>query len=181
MGGSLAGDVHERLRTLVGAPSWGLWAHVGHKDGSLASVHLECLRALVGSTVASVGSSWRVLLGACGGSSWALSGLRRIWALAHALCWVRLWAHLGGVSLGACGVGGGRHCCRRSLHNCLRALVGALGGRLWVVAGVLHECLRALVGACGRLWAAVLRCCGRPQRSIWALTLLGFKPSFHGG
>ena len=56
--------------------------------------------------------------------------------------------------MGACGVGGGRHCCRRSLHNCLRALVGALGGRLWVIAGVLHECLRALVGACGHIQCA---------------------------
>ena len=51
----------------------------------------------------------------------------------------RMWAGFHWVLVG-------RHCCRRSLHNCLRALVGALGGRLWVVAGVLHECLRALVG-----------------------------------
>ena len=94
MGGSLAGDVHERLRTLVGAPSWGLWAHVRHKDGSLASVHLECL--------------WAALL-----PLWAflLAGAsRRMWGLF--LGAFGCAAHMGarprsllGALVGACGRG----------------------------------------------------------------------------
>ena len=83
----------------------------------------------------------------------------------------RMWAGFHWVLVG---VGGGRHCCRRSLHNCLRALVGALGGRLWVVAGVLHGCLRALVGACGRQCCAVAGARSGPYGRLhyWGSNLL---------
>ena len=158
-----------------------LWALLRGACGRMWATRTEVLQACI---MSACGRLWAALL-----PLWAflLAGAsRRMWGLF--LGAFGCAAHMGarprsllGALVGACGRGfigclwgGGRHCCRRSLHNCLRALVGALGGRLWVVAGVLHE-------ACGRLWAAVLRCCGRPQRSIWALTLLGFKPSFHGG
>ena len=93
MGGSLASDVHERF---ADAPSWGLWAHVGHKGGSLASVHHECLRALVGGTVASVGACGRRFIGCL----WARAGGTVAGAPFVSACG-HLWALL--VLAGACG------------------------------------------------------------------------------
>ena len=116
---------------------------------SLASAHHECLRALVGSTVAFVGvplggacrRMWALFLGAFGrvAHTGACPRSLRVEELVGA-CGRRfigcLWTRVGGT------VG--------SLHECLRALVGALGGRLWV------EVLRAFfMSACGRLWALV--------------------------
>ena len=115
----------------MGARSWGLWAHVGHKDGSLASVHHECLRALVRS-------SWRVLLA-------LFLGAAHMGACPRSLL---------GALVGACGqgfigclwgVGGG--------------VGGTVAGAPFIIA--CGHLWALLVGPCGWLRAFFMSACGR--------------------